>query len=94
MSAERNLQNDGGHRSPLQRAIVSVASVYDRRNPALTQRRYSGIGRPDGAGEFGGAGGYKDFAPDGAAKIGVLFELLEEGIINFKDFFAPKPQLF
>ena len=23
--------------------------------------------RPDGAGEWGGAGGYKDFAPDGAA---------------------------
>jgi hypothetical protein len=22
---------------------------------------------PDGAGELGGAGGYKDFAPDGAA---------------------------
>jgi hypothetical protein len=27
----------------------------------------SGICRPDGAGELGGAGGYKDFAPDGAA---------------------------
>ena len=26
----------------------------------------SGICRPDGAGELGGAGGYKDFAPDGA----------------------------
>jgi hypothetical protein len=26
----------------------------------------SGICRPDGAGEFGGVGGYKDFAPDGA----------------------------
>jgi hypothetical protein len=26
----------------------------------------SGICRPDGAGEWGGAGGYKDFAPDGA----------------------------
>jgi hypothetical protein len=25
--------------------------------------------RPDGAGEWGGAGGYKDFAPDGAAQI-------------------------
>ena len=25
----------------------------------------SGICRPDGAGEFGGVGGYKDFAPDG-----------------------------
>jgi len=28
----------------------------------------SGICRPDGAGELGGAGGYKDFAPDGAVK--------------------------
>jgi hypothetical protein len=26
-------------------------------------------------------------------KTSVLFELLEEGIINFKDFFAAKPQL-
>ena len=31
-------------------------------------KRDSGAGcRPDGAGEWGGAGGYKDFAPDGAA---------------------------
>ena len=49
--------------------------------------------RPDGAGGLGGAGGYKDSAPDGAAKTSGLFELLEEGIINFKDFFAAKPQL-
>ena len=49
-----------------------VAAVYDRRKRfdrrrAVTDRRYSGIGRPDGAWELGGAGGYKDFAPDGAA---------------------------
>jgi hypothetical protein len=44
--------------------------------------------------ELGGAGGYKDFAPDGAAETSALFELLEEGIINFKDFSASKPQLF
>jgi len=28
----------------------------------------SGICRPDEAGEFGGMGGFKDFAPDGDAK--------------------------
>ena len=44
-----------------------VASVYGRRKPALTQRRYSGICRPDGAGELVGVRCYKDFAPDGAA---------------------------
>jgi len=50
--------------------------------------------RPDGAGEWGGAGGDKDFAPDGAAKTSALFELLEERVINFKYFFAAKAELF
>jgi hypothetical protein len=35
-------------------------------NQKCFKLRRSGICRPDGAGEFGGAGGYKDFAPDGA----------------------------
>jgi hypothetical protein len=40
----------------------------------LRQERHGGrlkrLCRPDGAGELDGAGGYKDFAPDGAAERG------------------------
>jgi hypothetical protein len=48
-----------------------VAAVCDRRKKfkwrtAVTDRCYSERCRPDEAGERGGAGGCKDFAPDGA----------------------------
>ena len=55
----------------------------------------SGICRPEGAGEWGGAGGYKDFAPDGAVET-VRFrstELVEERMVYFKHFLAPKTKL-
>jgi len=43
--------------------------VLRRPNPKAEQQlRPTRRCRPDGAGEWGGAGGCKDFAPDGAAK--------------------------
>ena len=55
----------------------------------------SGICRPDGAGEFGGMGGYKDFAPDGAADTerSRSTELLEERVIHLENLFAPQAKL-
>lgn len=51
--------------------------------------------RPDGAGEWGGVGGYKDFAPDGAAETerSRSTKLIEERMIYFKDFLAPQTKL-
>jgi hypothetical protein len=41
--------------------------------------------RPDGAGEWGGAGGYKDFAPDGAANDAKKRQNVDLGdIISYK----------
>ena len=55
----------------------------------------SGICRPDGAGEFGGVGGYKDFAPDGAAETerSRSTKLLEERVVYLKNFFAAQAKL-
>jgi hypothetical protein len=52
------------HRSPRQprRGDIFVESVMKMNSSSVR----SGICRPDGAGELGGAGGYKDFTPDGA----------------------------
>ena len=44
------------------RGDIFVESTTDR----LSSSVRSGICSPDGARELGGAGGYKDFAPDGA----------------------------
>ena len=47
-----------------QRGDIFVASAMEMNSSSVR----SGICRPDGAGELRGAGGYKDFAPDGAAR--------------------------
>ena len=46
-----------------QRGDIFVESAMKMNSSSVR----SGICRPDGAGEICGVGGYKDFAPDGAA---------------------------
>ena len=59
-------QGEGGREQIIcyqpQRGDIFVESAMEMNSSSVR----SGICRPDGAGKFGGVGGNKDFAPDGA----------------------------
>ena len=57
-----------------------TAVEFELKDSAVTDRRYNRIGRPDGAGDFDGVAGYKDFASDGAKVCG-NFSKAKRGIL-------------